>query len=211
MAIGRPKAELILSDEELETLQRWARRPKSSQFLALRSRIVLACSRGLTNTQVAEDPKVTKPTAVATGTGTTRTSYARLRPPRHDLAVRRAQRGDWGGHRSVSCPAPAPGVSQVLGPDRSDDSRGTRRRNPLGDGQPCRAQDGPSATLVGQATAIPSVFHADECRTEAGNERPQLLSDGLHLLVCVIDATVLSPDDDCVPRNRTTNRGRDRQ
>jgi transposase len=62
MAGGRPKAELVLTDEEREALERWARRPKSSQFLALRSRIVLACARGLTNTQVALDLKVTKPT-----------------------------------------------------------------------------------------------------------------------------------------------------
>ena len=35
-------------------MQRWARRPKSSQQLALRSRIVLACAEGHTNTAVAE-------------------------------------------------------------------------------------------------------------------------------------------------------------
>ena len=62
MAGGRPKTELVLTDEERDALQRWARRPKSSQFLALRSRIVLACARGLTNTQVALDLKVTNPT-----------------------------------------------------------------------------------------------------------------------------------------------------
>ena len=62
MAIGRPKAELILTDEERETLERWARRAKTSQFLALRSRIVLACGRGLTNTQVAKELRVTMPT-----------------------------------------------------------------------------------------------------------------------------------------------------
>jgi transposase len=62
MAGGRPKAELVLTDEERETLQRWARRPKSSQFLALRSRIVLACGRGLSNTQVSKDLRVTMPT-----------------------------------------------------------------------------------------------------------------------------------------------------
>ncbi len=50
---GRPKAELVLSDEERETLQRWARRPKSPQSLALRSKIVLACAEGRTNQQVA--------------------------------------------------------------------------------------------------------------------------------------------------------------
>ncbi len=62
MAMGRPKAELMLSADERETLQRWARRPKTSQALALRSRIVLACGRDLTNTQVAEALGVTKPT-----------------------------------------------------------------------------------------------------------------------------------------------------
>jgi transposase len=50
---GRPKAELTLSGEERETLRRWARRPRSAQALALRSRIVLACADGSSNTQVA--------------------------------------------------------------------------------------------------------------------------------------------------------------
>ncbi len=62
MAIGRPKAELELTDNERETLERWARRPKSSQLLALRSRIVLACGRGLTNTEVSSELGVTMPT-----------------------------------------------------------------------------------------------------------------------------------------------------
>lgn len=51
---GRPKAPLVLTDEERETLQRWARRPKSAQALALRCRIVLACADGLDNKVVAE-------------------------------------------------------------------------------------------------------------------------------------------------------------
>ncbi|MET7300492.1 IS630 family transposase, partial [Embleya sp. NPDC005575] len=42
--MGRPKAELVLSDDERETLTRWARRRKSSQALALRCRIVLGCA-----------------------------------------------------------------------------------------------------------------------------------------------------------------------
>ena len=50
---GRPKAELVLSGEERETLERWARRPTSAQALAQRCRIVLACAEGLTNQQVA--------------------------------------------------------------------------------------------------------------------------------------------------------------
>ena len=46
---GRPKAELILTDGERATLQRWARRPKSAQALALRAKIVLACAEGKDN------------------------------------------------------------------------------------------------------------------------------------------------------------------
>jgi transposase len=50
---GRPKQPLTLSDEERETLERWARRPKSPQSLALRSKIVLRCADGTTNRDVA--------------------------------------------------------------------------------------------------------------------------------------------------------------
>jgi transposase len=50
---GRPKAVLTLTDAEREQLVRWSRRAKSAQFLALRSRIVLACAQGLDNKQVA--------------------------------------------------------------------------------------------------------------------------------------------------------------
>ncbi|MEX5259348.1 IS630 family transposase [Kocuria sp. CPCC 205263] len=51
---GRPKAELVLTDEEREQLLRWSRRAKSAQTVALRSRIVLTCAEGLTNKAVAE-------------------------------------------------------------------------------------------------------------------------------------------------------------
>jgi hypothetical protein len=43
---GRPTVEINLSDDERETLGRWARRHSPSQALALRSRIVLACADG---------------------------------------------------------------------------------------------------------------------------------------------------------------------
>jgi transposase len=45
---------VVLSDEERATLERWARRPKSSQALALRCRIVLACADGAQHMEVAE-------------------------------------------------------------------------------------------------------------------------------------------------------------
>jgi len=53
MRTGRPIPELILSAGERETLESWARRPKSAQALALRARMILRCAEGLTNTQVA--------------------------------------------------------------------------------------------------------------------------------------------------------------
>jgi transposase len=59
---GRPKAELVLADEDREQLERWARRPKSAQALAQRSRIVLACAEGQSNTAVAERERVTAQT-----------------------------------------------------------------------------------------------------------------------------------------------------
>jgi transposase len=52
---GRPKAELKLTAEERATLVRWARRAKSSQALAQRCKIVLACADGTPNTKVAAD------------------------------------------------------------------------------------------------------------------------------------------------------------
>ena len=60
---GRPKADLALTDEERVTLRGWARRAKSAQALALRSRIVLACAEpGATNTRVAAQLGVSMPT-----------------------------------------------------------------------------------------------------------------------------------------------------
>src|SRR3954452_15471327 len=50
---GRPKAELVLTGPEREELERLARRPKTAQALALRSRIVLESATGATNTEVA--------------------------------------------------------------------------------------------------------------------------------------------------------------
>jgi transposase len=51
---GRPTVAIVLSEHERETLQRWARRHTSSQALARRCRIVLACAEGCSNVAVAE-------------------------------------------------------------------------------------------------------------------------------------------------------------
>ena len=50
---GRPKAALVLSEDEREELGRWSRRARSSQALALRSKIVLACAEGADNKTAA--------------------------------------------------------------------------------------------------------------------------------------------------------------
>jgi transposase len=51
---GRPKAPLVLTDDERQTLERWSRRATTAQALALRCKIVLACADGATNRAVAE-------------------------------------------------------------------------------------------------------------------------------------------------------------
>ena len=51
--MARPKAELVLAADELQKLKSWASRPKSSQRLALRARIVLACADEPSNKVVA--------------------------------------------------------------------------------------------------------------------------------------------------------------
>jgi transposase len=62
---GRKAAEIILADDERETLQRYVRRGSTSQQLVMRSRIVLACAEGKTNRAIVEElgtcyPTVTK-------------------------------------------------------------------------------------------------------------------------------------------------------
>src|SRR6266516_4562110 len=56
---GRPKAGLVLADAERDQLARWSRRAKTSQALALRSKIVLACAQGASNKQVAAELRIT--------------------------------------------------------------------------------------------------------------------------------------------------------
>ena len=52
---GRPKAPLVLTDEERATLARWARRPNTPQCLALRSESCWPAPRGTSNQAVAAE------------------------------------------------------------------------------------------------------------------------------------------------------------
>lgn len=62
MRTGRPKAELVLTAEERESLGRLARRATVSQALALRAKIVLECAGGWDNAVVAERLRVSSHT-----------------------------------------------------------------------------------------------------------------------------------------------------
>ncbi len=62
MRSGRPKEGLVLDGEEREQLEQWARRRKTAQALALRSRIILNCAEGYSNKDVARQERVTPQT-----------------------------------------------------------------------------------------------------------------------------------------------------
>ena len=53
--MARPKPDLVLTVDERQKLTTWANRPKSSQRLALRARIILACADEPSNKAVAAD------------------------------------------------------------------------------------------------------------------------------------------------------------
>jgi transposase len=62
--VASPKLEpLVLSDDERRVLQGWARRRKTAQALALRSRIVLACADGAVVSAAAAELGISRTTA----------------------------------------------------------------------------------------------------------------------------------------------------
>lgn len=62
MVRGRPIPPLHLTEGERTELERWTRRAKTSQALALRARIVLECAAGRTNIAAAQDLRVNNAT-----------------------------------------------------------------------------------------------------------------------------------------------------
>jgi hypothetical protein len=53
MRTGRPTPLVVLTAEERQTLEQWARRPTTVQGLAQRARLVLACASTKTNGEIA--------------------------------------------------------------------------------------------------------------------------------------------------------------
>jgi transposase/transposase-like protein len=91
--VASPKLEpLVLSDDERRVLEGWARRRKTAQALALRSRIILACAEGAGVSAVAAELGVSRTTA-----GKWRSRFLEARP---GGAERRAAAGPAAhGHR----------------------------------------------------------------------------------------------------------------
>ena len=60
MPRGRAMPLLVLTREERESLERWARGPTTAQALAQRARIVLRCATGASNQAVARELGATR-------------------------------------------------------------------------------------------------------------------------------------------------------
>src|ERR671913_490445 len=71
---GRPKAPLILTDDERQTLTRWSRRAKSSPALALRCRILVARAARADNKEVAAELGA----SMANGSGLSKSTVGRI-------------------------------------------------------------------------------------------------------------------------------------
>src|SRR3954451_22400474 len=100
------RAEVGLDREQRETLERWALRPKSTQALAFRCRIVLAAAEGRSSTEIAAE------------LGTTGTTVGKWRG-------RFARRGIDGLHDE-----PRPGKPRSIRDEQSSGSSRRRRAAP---------------------------------------------------------------------------------
>jgi hypothetical protein len=60
--IGRPKAALVVTEDERTELVRLTKRAHVNRLLAFRARLVLACADGATDTTVARRQRTTKTT-----------------------------------------------------------------------------------------------------------------------------------------------------
>ena len=91
MRTGRPIAPLSLGVEERETLEGWARRPKSAQALAQRSRIVLECASGSPNTRRLRTSSQVVAAIVSNLTGALRRRFGRTGASRSATPASRSE------------------------------------------------------------------------------------------------------------------------
>src|SRR6266699_235099 len=126
MPMGRPKAELVLTPDEREMLERWARRPTTAQALAQRARIVLSCTSGKGNDTVAREEGVTRQTV-----GRWRHRFVTSRADGLLDEALRAEPDRRQSHLACVRPATPPGgdVQAVQGPAVHRES--ARHRGPL--------------------------------------------------------------------------------
>jgi transposase len=133
---GRPTTDLVLSKAERGELTRWARRATSSQALALRSKIVLACAGG------ADNKTVTTQVGCAAVPATPRSAIHKQTPPsrphQHPVpedrprpdprqAMPAAGSGDVNAvARADASPRPGPGAANDAGTHRPTDPHGGR-------------------------------------------------------------------------------------
>jgi hypothetical protein len=114
---GRPAVEINLSADERETLQRWARRHSSSQALALRSRVVLACA----DPELAQTrgPPATPAAPLPAASASSSRPAARAS---HHLMARSPEQGQVGGAEGTEAgvAAPAVGSRPAQGIERGD-------------------------------------------------------------------------------------------
>src|ERR671914_379355 len=76
MRTGRPTPPVVLTAEERQTLEQWARRPTTAHALAQRARLVLAGTSNRTNGEIAVAARVTRQTV-----GRWRHRFVRKRRP----------------------------------------------------------------------------------------------------------------------------------
>src|SRR5947199_2556225 len=91
MRTGRPTPLVVLTAEERQTLEQWARRPTTAQGLAQRARLVLACASSKTNGEIAAAAGVTRQTV-----GRWRHRFVRKRLPAVGRAGARGAAQDHG-------------------------------------------------------------------------------------------------------------------
>ena len=155
---------MVLTDEERDTLQRWARRPKSAQALAQRCRIVLGCAAGKSNKEVAAELGVSQQ-MVCKWRGRfvarpVKRAGRRSAPRCSARDRRRADRGGGGGHAGTPAPGRDALVADVDGQriwtvkvDGGPDLEGVRAQTASGrhlqDQQRSRSSSTRSATSSG--------------------------------------------------------------